>query len=155
MIIIKVVFHYVRDKLCCHCFIFEGYPVKILEPWMFFYFLRSIYPESFRRLPHQTSIYEIGCFFRVSFGKVFFANVCLSAVYCVSYFFPAFSLVWSSPQHTFISYNSNSKIICCNSMILLKHNLRGHISRSTRAFITIFRLPYSGDSKISKSQISI
>lgn len=73
----------------------------------------------------------------------------------VSNLFSTFPKVRSLPEHALKSYNSNSKIVNSDTMILPTHNFWRHVTRSTACIFLVIRSPYSGDSKICQAQITI
>ena len=122
---------------------------------MLFYFFVSIDSKTLSWLSQETSIYEISSVLIIAWRNIFSSYLCLFIYDCFTNFFSASSKIWSSTYHTFICYNSYSEIICSNSMILLEHYFRSHVSWCSTILCTVFRRPFSCNSKIGQPQISI
>jgi len=122
---------------------------------MTFHFRSTIYTKSILWFSLNHFIYKVSCFNWPSSWNFTLFNLNLSRKNMVSYFFSWFSYIRSSSIHAFISNDADSKVINCSSMILSAHDFWCHIPRCTWSILSVFWSPYSCNTKISYTNITI
>ena len=119
------------------------------KPRMFFYLLNTFFgTQSLSRTTKNTFIYEICCLNwpSIRYFKSFYLY--LSAKYLVPNFTPSTTDIGSSTLHTFISNDTDSKVVRYKTMIFLTHYLRGHIAWSSTCLTWIIKRHGSRNTKV-------
>ncbi len=122
---------------------------------MWFDFLRSIQSESIYRFSLQCFINKICSLQAPAFRHLMSFDLYLFCQNCIPNLLPWFSNIRSFPKHALICYDSHSKIVNSDSVILAAHYLWSHVTRSSWCVFGVVGIPDSSNPKISKAEISV
>lgn len=122
---------------------------------MIFHIFWTIKTESVQRFSLYKPIDKVGSFYRPALRNLNSLDLNLLSKNMLSDFLPIPSSVWPSSKHAFVANNAHSKIIYSNSMRLLAHYLRSHVSWGSRGILRVIWVPYSSNTQVSDLQITI
>ena len=120
---------------------------------MLFHFLRAVQAKSVGWLALETFIDEVSRLKRPAFRDVVFLDLDLFCKNGVSDLFSRLANIGTLSQHEFIPDDPDGKVINSHSVILSAHYLRSHISRSTRSFRSVVRIPNPSNPHVRDSDI--
>jgi len=153
--VIEIVFFNVWHVAGCNLLGFEGNPVELGEPGVVLDLAEAARAQALASLSLEALVDEVSRFQAVAQGDIFLADHRLLFQNSVSDFFPAPAKVWSSAHHALVSYDANCEVVCGYPVVLFYHHFGSHVSWSAAVFHEVLWTPFSGDSEICQTQISM
>lgn len=121
---------------------------------MIFYFSCSIVSQSILRLSLNHFIDEISCLDWPSTRDIALLYLNLLWKNVVSDFFSWFTNIWSSSKHALVCHHAYSKVVDASSVIDSAHYLGSHVTGCSWSILSVFRSPYSCNTKVSNSKVA-
>ena len=130
VIFIKIIFFW-WEKWRFHLLLQKIVPREVSHPDMIFDVLRAIQTKSVQGFSLNEPVNEVSSFYGPPCWYILPFDQNLLRKDMVSDLSPVLSNVRSSPKHTFVPNNTHRKVVHRDTMRLLTHNFRSHISGSS------------------------
>lgn len=110
-------------------------PVKVFEPRVYLDFGGPVRAEPLDRLPLYQTVDKIDGVFTPAFGHLLRIYLDLAGENVVSNFFSTAAIIRTTSHHALICYYADGVVVHTDTMILLAHDLWGHIAWSATALL--------------------
>jgi hypothetical protein len=112
-------------------------PWKLTKPGMVFDLLDTSPAQSLHWLPLEQFVHEISSFNTPPLRNVPLPNNHLSLLDLLLYVFPRLARVWPLAHHHFVDNHPNRIEVDLEPMVMVEHDLWGHVSRRTRRILSV------------------
>ena len=129
-------------------------PVKVFEPWVYLNFGGAVRTEPLDRLPLYQAVDEVDGVLAPALGYFFWVYLDLFGENVVPYFFSAAAIIRPTAHHALISYYADGVVVHADTVILLAHDLWGHVAWRAAALLRVVFLPQFCDSEVGNLEIA-
>ena len=134
----------------------QGVPVEVVKPGVLLELLGAFdVADPVHWLPLQALVDEVSRFFVPAFRDLVLLDLDLTAQYLVADIFSCATLVRSFAHHALVGDDPNGEVVCCESVVLAAHDLRGHVARCAAGLTGVVRGQDAGHSEVCESQIAL
>ena len=152
---VEVVFRLWGDEGGGPFFCEEFVPVVVFEPHVLLDFFWSIETQSACGLALDEFVDEISSLTTPTLRNFLLFYLDLFRKDVVSNFLAVFSLIGTFAKHAFVGNNTHRKVVHSNAVILSTHNFGSHVARSATGVLGVLRVPNSGNTQVSNSQVAV
>jgi hypothetical protein len=121
-------------------------PWEVPEPRMILNFLHTCPSQPLHRFPLQQLVSKISCLNTPSIRYISLRNNNLLLFYLLFNLLSRFTKIGPFSHHNFVDDDTQSVVIYFIPMVMMEHDFRSHISRSTRCIFTVIWPQMFGDS---------